>query len=221
MIDLERTVNEMSTWFRCKIEGISKEQLRPFLTEKTDGDVYLDFSKISPIPENLQFHNGMSLNDGVEMVKRKIIAVELMFHNGMSLNDGVEMVKRKIIAVELMKLLTNNKSSDYNTLSDMFSEWLAWTKKNWGTTVQPIEFEIFGNCIYISTIDSVPIPVFKKLSELLCTKIKIAYASDIFGRDTGRMVFEYGKIVSEFYPENDSNESERIFIESWYYEMED
>ena len=197
MIDLERTVNEMSTWFRCKIEGISKEQLKPFLTEKTDGDVYLDFSKISPIPENLQFHNGMSLN------------------------DGVEMVKRKIIAVELMKLLTNNKSSDYNTLSDMFSEWLAWTKKNWGTTVQPIEFEIFGNCIYISTIDSAPIPVFKKLSELLCTKIKIAYASDIFGRDTGRMVFECGKIVSEFYPENNSNESERIFIESWYYEMED
>ena len=197
MIDLERTVNEMSTWFRCKIEGISKEQVKPFLTEKTDGDVYLDFSKISPIPENLQFHNGMSLN------------------------DGVEMVKRKIIAVELMKLLTNNKSSDYNTLSDMFSEWLAWTKKNWGTTVQPIEFEIFGNCIYISTIDSVPIPVFKKLSELLCTKIKIAYASDIFGRDTGRMFFEYGKIVSEFYPENNSNESERIFIESWYYEMED
>ena len=197
MIDLERTVNEMSTWFRCKIEGISKEQLKPFLTEKSDGDVYLDFSKISPIPENLQFHNGISLN------------------------DGVEMVKRKIIAVELMKLLTNNKSSDYNTLSDMFSEWLAWTKKNWGTTVQPIEFEIFGNCIYISTIDSVPIPVFKKLSELLCTKIKIAYASDIFGRDTGRMVFEYGKIVSEFYPENNSNESERIFIESWYYEMED
>ena len=197
LIDLERTVNEMSTWFRCKIEGISKEQLKPFLTEKADGDVYLDFNKIVTVPENLQFHNGMSLN------------------------DGVEMVKRKIIAVELMKLLTNNKSSDYNTLSDMFSEWLAWTKKNWGTTVQPIEFEIFGNCIYISTIDSVPIPVFKKLSEILVTKIKLAYASDIFGRDTGRMVFEYGKIVSEFYPENNSNESERIFIESWYYEMED
>lgn len=196
LIDLERMVNEMSTWFRCKIEGISKEQVKPFLTEKSDGDVYLDFSKISPIPENLQFHNGMSLN------------------------DGVEMVKRKIIAVELMKLLTNNIRNE-NSSTDMFSEWLAWTKKNWGTTVQPIEFEIFGNCIYISTIDSVPIPVFKKLSELLCTKIKIAYASDIFGRDTGRMVFEYGKIVSEFYPENNSNESERIFIESWYYEMED
>ena len=121
-------MNEMSTWFRCKIEGISKEQLKPFLTEKADGDVYLDFNKIVTVPENLQFHNGMSLN------------------------DGVEMVKRHIVAVELMKLLTNNKSSDYNTLSDMFSEWLAWTKKNWGTTVQPIEFEIFENFIYISTI---------------------------------------------------------------------
>lgn len=196
MIDLERTVNEMSTWFRCKIEGISKEQLKPFLTEKADGDVYLDFNKIVTVPENLQFHNGMSLN------------------------DGVEMVKRHIVAVELMKLLTNNICNE-NSSTDMFSERLEWTKKNWGTTVQPIEFEIFENCIYISTIDSAPIPVFKKLSEILVTKIKIAYASDIFGRDTGRMVFECGKIVSEFYPENNSNESERIFIESWYYEMED
>ena len=159
-------------------------------------DVYLDFNKIVTVPENLQFHNGMSLN------------------------DGVEMVKRHIVAVELMKLLTNNICNE-NSSTDMFSEWLAWTKKNWGTTVQPIEFETVGSCIYISTIDSVPIPVFKKLSEILVTKIKIAYASDIFGRDTGRMVFECGKIVSEFYPENNSNESERIFIESWYYEMED
>ncbi len=106
-------------------------------------------------------------------------------------------------------------------MTDMFSDRLAWTKENWGTDVQPIEFEIFGDCIYISTINAVPVPVFKKLSEILDTKIKLAYSSDVYGHDTGRIVFDCGKTVSEFYPENGSNEAARIFVESWYYGMED
>ena len=146
----------MSKWFRCKIEGISKEQAKTYLTENSDGYAYFDFGKIVPVPEHLQFHNGLSLNDGLEMMKRHII-----------------------------------------------------------------EFEIFGDCIYISTINAVPIPVFKKLSEVLNTKIKLAYSCDVYGHDAGRIVFDCGKTVSEFYPENGSNEAVRIFVESWYYGMED
>ena len=115
----------MSRWFRCKIEGISKEQAKTYLTENSDGYAYFDFGKIVPVPEHLQFHNGLSLN------------------------DGLEMIKRRIMAVEFLKLL--NIKECYDTMTDMFSDRLAWTKENWGTNVQPIEFEIFGNCIYIST----------------------------------------------------------------------
>ena len=68
----------MSRWFRCKIEGISKEQAKTYLTENSDGYVYFDFSKIVPMPDNLKFHNGLSLNDSVEMMKRHIMAVEFL-----------------------------------------------------------------------------------------------------------------------------------------------
>ena len=187
----------MPKWFRCKIEGISKEQAKTFLTENSDGYAYFDFRKIVPVPEHLQSHNGLSLN------------------------DGLEMVKRHIIALEFLKLLNIKECSICNTMTDMFSDRLAWTKENWGIDVQPIEFEIFGNCIYISTINAVPVPVFKKLSEILNTKIKLVYSSDVYGHDTGRIVFDCGKTVSEFYPENGSNETARIFMESWYYGMED
>ena len=187
----------MSRWFRCKIEGISKEQAKTYLTENSDGYVYFDFSKIVPVHEHLQFHNGLSLN------------------------DGLEMMKRHIMAVEFLKLLNIEECSNCNTMTDMFSDRLTWTKENWGTDVQPIEFEIFGDCIYISTINAVPIPVFQKLSEVLNTKIKLAYSGDVYGHDAGRIVFDCGKTVSEFYPENGSNEAVRIFVESWYYGMED
>ena len=187
----------MSRWFRCKIEGISKEQAKTYLTENSDGYAYFDFRKIVPVPEHLQSHNGLSLN------------------------DGLEMVKRRIMALEFLKSLNIRECSACNNMTDMFSDRLAWTKENWGTYVQPIEFEIFGDCIYISTINAVPIPVFKKLSEVLNTKIKLAYSCDVYGHDAGRIVFDCGKTVSEFYPENGSNEAVRIFVESWYYGMED
>lgn len=160
----------MPKWFRCKIEGISKEQAKTYLTENSDGYVYFDFSKIVPVPEHLQFHNGLSLNDGLEMMKKHI-------------SHGI-------------------------TVGTFFD-------------IQQIEFEIFGDCIYISTINAVPIPVFQKLSEVLNTKIKLAYSGDVYGHDAGRIVFDCGKTVSEFYPENGSNEAVRIFVESWYYGMED
>ena len=186
----------MSKWFRCKIEGISKEQAKTYLTENSDGYVYFDFSKIVPVPDHLQFHNGLSLN------------------------DGLEMMKRHIMAVEFLKLLNIKECSACNTMTDMFSDWLAWTKENWDVDIQPIEFEIFEDCIYISTINAVPVPIFKKLSEILNTKIKLVYSSDVYRHDTGRIVFDCGKTVSEFYPENGSNEAARIFVESWYYGME-
>ena len=63
----------MPKWFRCKIEGISKEQAKTYLTENSDGYAYFDFSKIVPMPDNLKFHDGLSLNDGLEMVKRRIM----------------------------------------------------------------------------------------------------------------------------------------------------
>ena len=50
----------MPKWFRCKIEGISKEQAKTYLTENSDGYVYFDFSKIVPMPDNLKFHNGIT-----------------------------------------------------------------------------------------------------------------------------------------------------------------
>ena len=96
----------MSRWFRCKIEGISKEQAKTYLTENSDGYAYFDFRKIVPVPEHLQSHNGLSLN------------------------DGLEMVKRRIMALEFLKLLNIRECSACNNMTDMFSDWLEWAKEN-------------------------------------------------------------------------------------------
>lgn len=99
---------------------------------------------------------------------------------------------------------------DFEKIAPMPSEteanWYDWRIANWGTKWNSKNFDDLFDLIdetgelYLETAWNAPLPIIRKLSEILGCEIEIIFGDECYGYGTGRAVYENGKeLVCEYY----------------------
>lgn len=99
---------------------------------------------------------------------------------------------------------------DFEKIVPMPSEaeinWYEWRIENWGTKWNSKNsddlFDLIDETgeLYFETAWNAPLPIIRKLSEILGCEIEIIFGDECYGYGTGRAVYENGKeLVCEYY----------------------
>lgn len=188
----------MPNWVQSKITGITKDQLKPYISV-SDNEEYLDFNKIIPMPESLLIESDSKLMNGMDMFKKMNLSVELISN----------------MTDEEKETLDLGFKGLYNELNFGYRDWYSWSVTNWGTKWNSHYCIFDDEVMYISTAWSVPFFVFQKLSELLDTEISIVYADEDCGYNTGRLTFSKGELIQDDCPPGASKEAYMNYNEAW------
>ena len=188
----------MPNWVTSKITGVSLEEIQPYISEYDNGEKYLDFNKIIPMPKELDIESGSMLDEGMKIINDNVLSVEYIN----SLSD------------EEKACLNLGFKGLYNKLHYGFKDWYDWCWKNWGTKWNSHYCEFYDGEIYISTAWAFPTPVIQQLSKILCKTIGFVYADEDVGSNTGEGEFECGEMGYINNPEYGSCEALELYKEA-------
>ena len=98
--------------------------------------------------------------------------------------------------------------------------WYDWSVKNWGTKWNAFDSEIENNILSFRTAWSASLPITEKLSKMF-PNISFCheFADEDMGRNCGRVDFEKGDAVSEYFPEGE--EALRFACKLWNCDVTD
>ena len=173
-----------------------------------------DFQKIKPMPESLNCESG-SMGDMALLAIHKI--------NASYFKDcDIEYLKAKnqfskLGKEEKKKLTELANTLKFNLENYGHKTWYSWSIENWGTKWNSYHhdyYECNENEYIFDTAWSSPIPVIAELSNLFPNvKIKLIYADEDRGRNTGKIVFEGGKMIKCVQPQSQSKKGYDIYFE--------
>lgn len=167
------------------------------------GDMFIDFNKIVPMPKELEI-----TSDGW------IMPIDNQFAKGTSVKDHLDdMRKRNIRPEDLENFIKGVR----NYVKYGHATWYSWAVENWGT-----KWNAYGmkdhdqgeNIIVFETAWSSPIDLIDKLSTMFPeVELKLTYADEDSGSNTGRLRFKSGKTLECNQPESQSREGYDIYFE--------
>lgn len=215
-----------------KMKGIAHLPL--FSTE--DGKKCFDFNKIIPMPESLNIESGSRTEQAIvyyltnrcliplgclDEDVRKIIANTVT--NMFSKNWAQEVFIRtsewayKARPYEQDKLYSDGEKYVNNYKNYGATTWYDWCTANWGTKWNAgSNIEIDNSTISFQTAWAMPEPVITKLSQMYPDKeVKIWWADEDRGSNTGHAVYKNGQIISGGPNKNSSNEAYEMYDYCW------
>lgn len=199
-----------------KIDGIRE---LPIFTE-IDGDDCFDFTKILPMPKELELEAG-----GIEDIAVK--AAILKVTNICRFSLGFKPVENNIEEEIKLRLLYNPDMSRKdleeiglkyvtNAILHNSMDWYDWCIKNWGTKWNSYYNQwLDDDKISFCTAWSAPIPILEKLAEIYSDRrIEIWWADEDMGFNTG-YGYWYNGLADVCYYDSCSQEAYENYVECW------
>ena len=107
-----------------------------------------------------------------------------------------------------------------NIINHGADTWYDWCCNNWGCKWNACESEIEDNTISFHTAWSASFPITGTLSEMFpSVSLTHEFADEDIGSNCGRIVFENGEVVSEYFPEGE--EATRFACNIWEFDVTD
>jgi len=172
------------------------------------GEIQIDFNKIRPCPD------GMDINsDGW------LMPLDNKFLSNTRLKEHLDKLK---------EFVTKNPSIKEETIENFFqglrnyinhghATWYSWNTENWGTKWNAYNQNDERNTedtIYFQTAWCSPVNLISELSNKFpCVIIKLCYADEDSGCNTGRFTFSKGETIEVHKPINRSNEAYELYFE--------
>lgn len=189
----------MPNWIANKLTGVTEKELKPYMSKENDSTEYLDFNKIIPMPEELNIESSSTTSQGLEMLMTKTFTEK-------DLGNLSDIDKKRLI-------LGCKAFSNLIKYGDV--DWYYWHINHWGTKWNCTDYAFDGDSCTFFTAWNSPLPIIQKLSEILQTKITVAYADENCGYNTGRYEFDCGQCVEEYCPSGGSKEAFELYNEAW------
>lgn len=209
----------------------SKERVREILNEIKDEEVgygSIDFNKIEPMPKELEIECGSATNDGLKHYKDFVFVYtafakrtkdELL--NIPEEKEEIFLKARKDIDREEWKL---GRQAYRNELKYGAPTWYEWTNEHWGTKWNAYGYDdgcglVGDNKISFETAWDSPLTLMKKLSvKYPDITAEVEWAEQCMGDGEGRYELKNGKLLSEYYPETQKEQSafsDRVWNEGY------
>ena len=171
----------------------------------------IDFNKVIPMPEALNIESGSRTETGFRAYKDFIYVYTLCGTINMDRlldvppkSEAVFLEKRSDIDPEIFEL---GKKAYQNLLLYGAKTWYEWCNNNWNTKwnacgyAPGIDYND-GNKLRFQTAWDAPIPIIEKISEMFPdVELVHEWANEDIGQGCGRMVYQGGVAVDEYYPE--------------------
>jgi len=188
----------------------------------------IDFNKVIPMPDVLNIEAGSRTEDGFKAYSDFMTVYTLCGTINMDklldvppVAESVFLKARADISPEVFEL---GKKAYQNKLLYGAKDWYNWCNQNWNTKWNACGYESgldysLGNCLHFQTAWSPPVPIIEKLAEQFPgVEFVHSWANEDLGMSCGRMVYQKGKVVEEYYP---TGEEARSFANAvWGYEDE-
>jgi len=216
-----------------------KKVLTSIAASDKDGEsLQIDFNKIVPMPEGLNASPHSGVKTWVEICTGQIdfsvlftglpASTKVLFE---SKSFGI--LANSLSATTAMETITGKRKGNVKDFSDEdfncfiqclknyrqfgSTSWYEWSIKNWGT-----KWNAYGqndkrnnnNTIYFQIAWSSPLSLIGELSKLFPDLIiKLDYADEDSGSNTGKITFKAGDPIEVIQPESQSNEGYEIYFE--------
>ena len=191
----------MPNHIKNKIEIIGTdeqiEEIIDFVKSKdSENKSVFDFNNIIPIPTELNIEASSDIT----------ILEESYDFDRSTFKDYVNKIKKhydKLDPENKQKRIINFTQGIKNYLTYGFATWYGSNCEFWGTKWNAYESYIEDNIIYFQTAWSCPFIVIEKLSELFpLVKVKVTYADENSGSNTGKLLLQDGVYIEKNKPDS-------------------
>ena len=183
----------------------------------TNEEGEFDFNKIIPMPKSLMIESSSRENSAITLALYEMSEEERKKAiNELNIRTCFDCYNKKIDEKEIKKIKENvasnfksnkeEKELGIKTLADLgrtyinnfikygCTTWYDWSVENWGTKWNAYEQDIVKGKSYIKlyfqTAWSCPLPIYRKMAEMLKTKIEIKYADEDIGNNCGEIIYD-------------------------------
>ena len=230
----------MPNWVKNKVILGSRTKVERIITKysaEEDGERYLDFNKILPMPEDLRIEYSSKSNDGLYIFYiNQEDSVKEFLNGTLFINDAWKQENMEEVAAHMQEILNHysNETNEslyrlgekqYNNIKKYgHINWYPWALENWGTKWNSSNLRIDeeGKSFSFETAWDPAIPVLLKLSELEPDiKFAVIYADECIGVYTGYVLFKNGKIDFKGSFEDHSINAKKLACDCWEVDLDD
>lgn len=171
------------------------------MAEISNGDLFIDFNKIAPMPNELR-----EVTSPVRIIsKEEFDKQEERIDN----DDLTEVEKKFGVSRGITKEISDEYIARFGT-----DNWYDWSLANWGTKWNAYDQYCDGNEIEFLTAWGTPYRLIERLSKKYPNvEFNVKYADEDFGYNTGEYTLIGGECVNENIPRGGSDEALRMAIE--------
>lgn len=177
--------------------------LSTFIQKDKNGNKFIDFNKIIPMPEDLSLDSGSIGELSMETVARIFLKDEGIFsfaenHFRKTMSDESYVLKVQRSGKSELELANLGLAYISNKIKYGATSWYDWRIQNWGTKWNAYDCVIEENCLKLSTAWSEPEPIIKKISEMVPNaKLEHWWADEDTGNNTGHRILLAGKEIGD------------------------
>ena len=211
---------------RLTLHGTEQEKINEVFAYLEGEESKMDFNKIIPMPAELSGTEcGSQADEAWDVFQAKglgnferiddMLTRSWVKEEGIKNREGmIEYLERKFIKHG------HPRNSRFSTLYDYgkhiyglkqkygFCNWYEWSIANWRTKWNAFDVSREGNVIeFFTAWDGVPALILKASEMFQGVTFSYEFADELFGYNLGRYVFRAGEVISEYEPEDFSEEA--------------